>query len=125
MALYLDGIIVAAIGVDNAGKKHLMGLVSGSSENASVVGSVARVARSRLVHGLGVLVRDRRLKALRSAIEELVSERARVQRCRAHKLRDVLDRQQKECISQTAAVMKAAYKLSAKDGMTKLRTHAA
>jgi len=43
VAIYVDGIIVAkhhliaAIGVDATGVKHMLGLVSGSSENAKVV----------------------------------------------------------------------------------------
>ena len=42
-----------------------------------------------------------------------------------HKQRNVLERLPKECVSQTAAIMKAAYKLPAKEGMAKLKTHAA
>lgn len=43
LAIYLDGIVVdkhhilAAIGVDEAGSKHLLGLARGASENAQVV----------------------------------------------------------------------------------------
>ena len=48
LAIYMDGIIVeqryilAAIGVDNEGDKHLMGLASGSRENAEVVKDLLR-----------------------------------------------------------------------------------
>ena len=42
LALYLDGIVVggthilAAVGVDGEGQKHLLGLAQGASENAGV-----------------------------------------------------------------------------------------
>ncbi len=43
IAVYVDGVIVArhhimaAVGVDAQGKKHVLGLAPGSSENAKVV----------------------------------------------------------------------------------------
>ena len=43
LAVYIDGIevagrhVVAAVGLDDTGEKHLLGLVRGSSENAGVV----------------------------------------------------------------------------------------
>ena len=128
----MDGIIVgtrhviAAIGVDSTGEKHLMGLVSGSSENAQVVKDLLRGLIDR---GLSMeqeylfVIGDS--QALRFAFEELVRERAHVPRCRTHELRNVLERLPKECVSQTAGIMKAAYKLPARDGMAKLKTHAA
>ena len=116
LAIYMDGIIVdqrhilAAIGVDSAGDKHLMGLASGSSENAEVVKDLLRGLTER---GLPT---DREYlfvvdgsKALRSAIEAVFGERAHVQRCRTHKVRNVIERLPREVASQVAAVMKAAY----------------
>jgi len=132
LAIYIDGIIVdsrhviAAIGVDSTGDKHLLGLASGSSENAQVVKDLLRglIERGLSTEHEYLFVIDGS-KALRSAIEELFGERAHVQRCRVHKQRNVLERLPKECVSQTAAIMKAAYKLPAKEGMAKLKTHAA
>jgi transposase-like protein len=63
-------------------------------------------------------------KALRSAIDEMFGTRAKVQRCRTHKLRNVWERLPKVEAAQTKAVMMAAYKLEAKDGMAKLRKQA-
>ncbi|MFP3534090.1 transposase, partial [Burkholderia sp. SIMBA_042] len=92
----MDGIIVgtrhviAAIGVDSTGEKHLMGLVSGSSENAQVVKDLLRglIDRGLSTEQEYLFVIDGS-KALRSAIEELFGQRAHVQRCRTHKLRNV------------------------------------
>jgi putative transposase len=132
LAIYLDGIIVdsrhiiAAIGVDSPGEKHLLGLASGSSENAQVVKDLLRglIERGLPADREYLFVIDGS-KALRSAIEEFFGERAHVQRCRVHKQRNVLERLPKESVSQTAAIMKAAYKLPADDGIAKLKTHAA
>lgn len=132
LAIYMDGIIVdsrhilVAIGVDSAGKKHLMGLVSGSSENAQVVKDLLRDITGRGLHT------DRHYlfvidgsKALRSAITEMFGEHAHVQRCRTHKLRNVTERLPRAIASQTAAAIKAAYKLPANQGMARLKTQAA
>ena len=132
LAIYMDGIIVdqrhilAAIGVDSEGDKHLMGLASGSSENAEVVKDLLRGLTER---GLPT---DREYlfvvdgsKALRSAIEAVFGERAHVQRCRTHKVRNVIERLPREVASQVAAVMKAAYKLPAEKGLARIKTQAA
>ena len=131
LALYIDGIVtagrhvVAAIGVDGQGQKHLLGLAHGASENAAVVkdllhGLIGRGLRADCAY---LFVIDGS-KALRSAIEEIFGERAQVQRCRSHKLRNVIERLPAQLAQQTRAVMNAAYKLSAKEGIAKLRNHA-
>ena len=60
-------------------------------------------------------------KAIRSAIEELYGEQGFVQRCRAHKVRNVTERLPEPVRSQVKAVMHAAYKLQEKEGTAKLR----
>ncbi len=83
LAIYLDGIIVdsrhiiAAIGVDSPGEKHLLGLASGSSENAQVVKDLLRglIERGLPADREYLFVIDGS-KALRSAIEEFFGERA-------------------------------------------------
>ena len=131
LVIYIDGIdvdghhIIAAVGVDEAGDKHLLGLALGASENAQVVKDLLR----RLIErGLDATVSYLFVidgsKALRSAIDEMFGERARVQRCRTHKLRNVLERLPKTEAAQTKAVMMAAYKLGPKDGMAKLKKQA-
>ena len=131
LAVYLDGIevaghhVLAAVGLDHSGAKHLLGLVRGSSENARVV--------KDLLHGLvkrGIDASCARLfvidgsKAIRSAIEEVYGEQALVQRCRAHKVRNVTERLPEPLRSQVKSVMHAAYRLSEKEGMTKLKQQA-
>jgi putative transposase len=131
LVIYIDGIVVdahhvlAAVGVDEQGDKHLLGLAAGSSENAAVVKDLLNnlVARGLPVELQYLFVIDGS-KALRSAIEEVFGARAHVQRCRTHKLRNVLERLPKEQRAQTKAVMNAAFKLDAKPGMEKMRQQA-
>ena len=131
LVIYIDGIVVAghhiiaAVGVDEAGDKHLLGLALGASENAQVVKDLLRgmIARG-LDATLSYLFVIGGGAALRSAIDEMFGQRAHVQRCRTHKLRNVLERLPKTEAAQTKAVMMAAYKLAPKDGMAKMKKQA-
>jgi transposase-like protein len=131
LLIYLDGLIfgahhvLSAVGVDIEGKKHVLGLVEGASENA--------VAAKTLLEGLaarGVKAGRRRLfvidgsKALRAAIDAVYGTDNPVQRCRAHKIRNVREQLPKELREQTSLAMRAAYRLDAKDGVRRLRQQA-
>lgn len=133
LAIYIDGIriagqlIVVAVGLDAAGEKHLLGLKPGDTENASVVKALLADLVER-----GIRQDKRRLfiidgaKALRSAIHSVYGEAALIQRCRTHKVRNVLEAiADKTVREQTGPVMRAAFKLPAKEGKRKLHTHAA
>jgi transposase-like protein len=132
LAVWIDGIVVdshhilAAVGVDAEGNKHLLGLRQGSSENARVAKDLlaSLVERGIDADRVRLFVIDGS-KALRAAIEELFGERAKVQRCRIHKMRNVTERLPKPIAAQVRAVMHAAYKLAEKDGMAKLKQQAA
>lgn len=133
LAVYIDGIriagqmIVVAVGLDAVGEKHLLGLKPGDTENASVVKALLTDLVER-----GIGQDKRRLfiidgaKALRSAIQSVYGEAAFIQRCRTHKVRNVLEHiAEKTVRDQTGTVMRAAFKLPAKEGKKKLQTHAA
>src|ERR1044071_3359125 len=131
LVIYLDGIIFAshhvlvAIGVDESGKKHLLGLAEGASENGAVAKSLLEDLVVR-----GVNPSQRRLfvidgsKALRCAITEVFGLGQPVQRCRVHKVRNVVDHLPDELKVQVKAVMKAAYKLPHQDGVARLKKQA-
>ncbi len=131
VAIYVDGIIVArhhviaAIGVDSIGTKYMLGLASGSSENAKVVkdllGSLAERGVDLNVARLWVIDGS---KALRSAIDQLCGDAAHVQRCRIHKIRNVTERLPKAKAYQTRWVMVQALKGDADAGIRKLKAHA-
>jgi putative transposase len=131
LAIYIDGIVVAgrhvlvAIGVDATGTQHLLGLADGATENARVVKDLLSDLIARGVDpGREYLFVIDGAKALAAAIEELFGDRAHVQRCRTHKVRNVVERLPKELAAQVKSVMHAAYKLVPKDGIAKLRQQA-
>lgn len=128
VAMYVDGVIVAkhhiiaAVGVDAQGKKHVLGLAPGSSENAKVVKDLLSSLAQR-----GIDLNMPRLwvidgsKALRSGIEQLCGKDAKVQRCRIHKIRNVTERLPKDRAEQVRWLMKQAFKLDAPRGKQRLK----
>jgi putative transposase len=104
VALLIDGIdigkqvLVVALGIEPSGKKHVLGLWQGATENTSVVKSLLEdlVARGLKPERRYLFVIDG-AKALRAAIEKVFGERAEVQRCQIHKRRNVKDHLPKNC----------------------------
>ena len=58
-------------------------------------------------------------KALRAAINAVFGSASLVQRCRQHELRNVAERLPKDQQEQAKSLMRAAWKLNAKEGMMK------
>ena len=128
LVVYIDGLhfgeycVIGAVGVDVEGHKVVLGIHEGATENA---GACKDLLEDLVARGLDP--KRKRLfvidgsKALRSAINAVFGSQAPVQRCRHHKLRNVLERLPKEQQQQTGALIKAAWKLDAKAGMAKLR----
>ncbi len=131
LAVWIDGLqlgpyhVICAVGVDADGDKHVLGLREGATENAVV----ARALLEDLV-GRGLDPTRRRLfvidgsKALRKAIDLVFGDGAPVQRCRNHKLRNVLGHLPETQHDQAKATFKAALKLDAKEGAAKLEQYA-
>jgi len=128
LVIYIDGQrfaehhILSAVGVDLEGHKHVLGIASGATENAAAVKQLLTGLRDR---GLPT---DRKYlfiidgsKALRTAIEEVFGHQQEVQRCRNHKLENVMNELPKEQKEQTRRLMRAAFKLSsAEEGEKRL-----
>ena len=131
MVIYIDGVqfgghhVIVAVGVDSDGKKHVLGLSEGASENTVVVKQLLEDLVER-----GVDPSRRRLfvidgsKALRKAIDMLFGSDNPVQRCRNHKVENVVGQLPEDLKGQVKSVMKAAYKLEVDDGMSKLKQQA-
>lgn len=84
--------VVAAIGIDPEGRKHVLGLWHGATENGTVVKGLLEDLVSRgLDPERKMLIVIDGAKALRKAVQTVLGEGALVQRCRIHKLRNVLD----------------------------------
>jgi len=128
LVIYVDGQrfgshhVISAVGVDREGKKHILGLELGATENAAAVKRLFTHLRDQ---GLPT---DRKYlfvidgaKALRAAINEVFGADQPVQRCRNHKLRNVLDELPDDKQGQTLNLIRAAWKMSdADEGVKRL-----
>lgn len=84
--------MIAAIGVGNDGKKTVLGLREGATENATVVRELLEdLARRGLDFSTPRLYILDGAKALHSAVRRHAGEAALIQRCQAHKRRNVLE----------------------------------
>ena len=126
LVIYVDGLIfsdhvvLAAVGVDHQGNKHVLGLQHAATESTA--------AAEDLLTGIverGVSTEKNRLfvldgsKALRAAVRRVFGK-VPVQRCRAHKLRNVVERLPKAERDQAKAAIRAAWRLGAQDGQARL-----
>lgn len=88
---FQDRVVLVALGFDTEGRKHVLGIREGSTENTRVVRSLLSDLIER-----GLAAETPRLwvidgaKALRRAISEVFGATALVQRCQEHKRRNVL-----------------------------------
>ena len=126
--IYIDGmafgdhVMIGAIGVDVEGNKHVLAIREGATENATVTKELLEDLVAR-----GVSPEQKRLfvidgsKALRTAINAVFGSQQPVQRCRAHKLRNVMDHLPKDQKDQVKSVLRAAWKMDAKTGMARLK----
>ncbi len=96
-ALLVDGTIfkgqhlVVAIGIDAFGKKLVLGLVQGATENATVVsGLIEHLSERGLDFSQPRLYLIDDSRALRAAIERHAGQAAFIQRCQLHKIRNIL-----------------------------------
>ena len=125
LVIYIDGQrfgdhhMLSAVGISGDGRKHIMGVEPGATENAA---AVKRLLCHLREHGLNT---DRQYlfvidgaKALRAGIEEVFGAKQPVQRCRNHKMRNVTDELPKELHTQTLSMLRAAWKAkTAKEGI--------
>src|SRR5262249_34407887 len=101
---------VAALGIDYQGKKHVLGLWHGATENTTVAKALlADLTERGLDTNAALLVIIDGSKALRRAIADTFVSRALVQRCRVHKRRNVLGHLTPEKQRQAAWRLKAAW----------------
>ena len=117
--------MVAALGISQDGRKMILGLRQGATENATVVGELLGDLMNR-----GLDFSQPRLyvldggKALSAAVKKYAGESAPIQRCEVHKRRNVLDHLTDEQKPLIAKKLNAAYGLedyaAAKLALTRL-----
>jgi putative transposase len=97
-AVFADGIeiaehtMVVALGVDDQGRKHPLGVREGTTENAPVCRALlSDVVERGLEFSGGILLVIDGGKGLRKAVREVFGSLGLVARCRLHKRRNVMD----------------------------------
>jgi putative transposase len=104
--------MVAALGIGEDGRKTILGIRQGATENATVVGELLTELMER-----GLDFTEPRLyildgaKALSAAVKKHAGESAAIQRCQVHKRRNVLDHLTEEQKPGVAKKLNAAYAL--------------
>jgi transposase-like protein len=104
--------MVAALGIGQDGRKTILGIRQGATENATVVSELLSDLVSR-----GLDFTEPRLyildgaKALTAAVKKHAGESAAIQRCQVHKRRNVLDHLTDEQKPEVAKKLNAAYAL--------------
>src|SRR5258708_2090192 len=98
VALLIDGVhfaehvVLAAVGVDDRGIKHVLGLREGATENAAVVRALlGELVEPGLDPTRSLFVVIDGAKALHKAVVQLFGSHALIQRCREHKKRNVTE----------------------------------
>lgn len=132
LVIYLDGMIfgvhhvLTALGIDDTGKKWILGIEHGTSENAAAAKKLLAGLVERGITPAGPDGAIKRLfivdggKALRAAIDEVYGSENPVQRCNVHKVRNVVGHLPKDRATYAKMVMHAAFKMEAVKGQRKL-----
>ncbi len=131
LILYVDGVIFgehhvrAAVGVDHEGKKQVLGIAEGAGENQTVAKGLLEdaVRRGLATDRKHLFVMDGS-KALRAAIDAVFGAENPVQRCRHHKIENVMGYLPDDLKGQVKAVMRSAFRLPAREGMGRLEKQA-
>jgi len=107
-----DHLILIALGIDFEGKKQVLGLREGDTENGQVVRSLLRdlIERGLDQERARLFVIDG-AKALTSAIQKTFGPLAKIQRCQFHKRENILGHLPDRLQESVKAVLKEAWSL--------------
>lgn len=125
-AIMIDGIyvdehvILIALGIDEGGRKHVLGLWEGATENHRVVVSLlSDLVKRGLDPNRSLLFVVDGSGGMRKGIRKVFGKRAIVQRCQVHKRRNVLDHLPKELHVSVGKGIRDAYKSKSADAAKK------
>jgi transposase-like protein len=108
-----DRVFLVALGIDVEGKKHVLGVREGATENATSCRALLADLRER-----GLSTEKRTLfvldgsKALSRAVRDVFDKNGVVQRCQVHKTRNVLDELPESMRASVRGAMRQAYRAS-------------
>ena len=117
VALMIDGVhfarhvVLAAVGVESNGQKHVLGLREGATENAA---ACKALLADLFVRGLdpnrsAILVVIDGAKALHKSVSETFGARVLIHRCHAHKKRNVTDALPERMRASVCSAINQAY----------------
>ena len=117
VALFIDGTefgehtIVTAMGIDQEGKKHILGAWEGATENSQVVGILVSdlMERGLKVDEDSTLFVIDGSKPLHKTIKQAFGEGVRIQRCQRHKIENVKRHLPKGLQTSVELTMRQAY----------------
>jgi transposase-like protein len=116
VALLIDGVhfgehvVLAAVGVNEHGDKHVLGLREGATENAAAVRALlADLVERGLDPNRSLLIVIDGAKALHKAVVEVFGAHGLIQRCREHKKRNVTDALPERLRAVVRSAMNQAY----------------
>lgn len=131
-ALLLDGVhvhehvLLVALGVDSDGQKHVLGVREGASENATACTALLSDLRERgLRTDRTTLIVIDGSKALAKAVRDVFGSRALIQRCQAHKTRNVLEQLPEEARPSVHQALRDAYAAGDAERAKKMLTNLA
>lgn len=117
----IDGIcvgehtIVVALGIDEIGEKHVLGLWHGATENGTLCTELlSHLVQRGLSAQLGYLFVIDGSKAMRKAIRDVFGKRSLVQRCQEHKRRNILDHLPQRMHPSVGAALRDAFRSSSR-----------
>jgi transposase-like protein len=107
-----DHLVLIALGIDSEGKKQVLGLREGDTENGQVAKALLRDLVERgLDPELARLFVIDGAQALRSAIRKVFGDRGVVQRCQLHKQRNILGHLPERMHVSVKAILREAWSL--------------
>jgi putative transposase len=107
---FADHVVLAAVGIDAGGEKHVLGLREGATENAaSCKALLADLIERGLPTERTLLFVIDGAKALHRALTDIFGERALIQRCREHKKRNVTEALPERMRTSVRGAMTQAY----------------
>jgi putative transposase len=116
-SMVIDGIhvgehlVVIALGIDESGDKHILGLHEGATENEAVcTGLISDLVARGVRSDRAMLFVIDGSKALASALRKAFGKRAMIQRCQVHKRRNVEDHLPDSMKKNVGRAMSTAYR---------------
>ena len=103
-------IMLIVLGIDTGGRKHVLGMRQGATENVAVVRELIAelIERGLAAEATRLIVIDG-ARALRRAITECFGDKVLVQRCQVHKLRNVREHLPEELHASVKKAMADAW----------------